>query len=83
MHILGFVLGMATVAAGVAAICVGMGLSGWAVFALATGSFVIGQLLYLAWVAAMAWSEARRRKRQDQDMDKISTKTTSNAVQKD
>lgn len=62
MHIIGFVLGTIAIAAGVAAVAIGTGSSGWAALRLAVASFVLAQLLYLAWVVGMAMFEARRTK---------------------
>jgi tellurite resistance protein TehA-like permease len=62
LHIIGFVLGSVAIAAGVAAVGVATGFSGWAAFGLAVASFVLAQFLYLLWVAAMAVFESRRNK---------------------
>ncbi|AZL58138.1 hypothetical protein EI545_04355 [Tabrizicola piscis] len=82
MHIIGFVVGSAIVAAGVAAAAVAMGYSGWGAFGLAAASFVVGQLLYVAWVAAMAQSEARRRKLQGAEASGLPAKPAQNVAQK-
>ncbi len=62
MHIIGFVLGSLAMAAGVAGVSIAMGFSGWAAFGMAVASFVLAQLLYLVWVAAMALLQSRRSK---------------------
>jgi hypothetical protein len=82
LHIIGFVVGTTIVAAGVAAVAVSMGFSGWAAFGLAAASFAVGQVLYVAWVAAMAHSEARRRKLQGAEAGGIPAEPARNAVQK-
>ncbi len=81
MHIMGFFLGSVAFAAGVAAVGVVMGLSGWAAFGWAAASFVLGQLVYLVWVAAMAMAEARRSKQRGPEAD-ASEKPSQGVVQK-
>ena len=82
MHIIGFVLGTCVVAAGVAAVAVATGLSGWVSFGLGAATFVISQCLYLAWVTAMVRLEARRRRRAAPGAQDMSTKSTHQVVQK-
>ncbi len=61
MHIIAFILGSCLVSAGVAAVAIGMGHSGWGAFGFAVASFVLAQMLYLVWIVWMAQVASRRK----------------------
>lgn len=82
MQIIEFMLGSVAIAAGVAAVSFAMGFSGWTAFGFAVASFVVAQLLYLFWVAAMAVLEARRRKLQGPEAGAPAEKPARGVVQK-
>ena len=82
LHIIGFALGTLCATAGVAVVAVAMGFPGSTVFKLAAASFVLAQFLYIAWVAAMARFEARRRKLQGSDEGSAPPKPAQGVVQK-
>ncbi len=82
MHIVGFIAGAIGVSAIVAAIAYGTGFSGWAAIGMGTASFVLAQILYVAWLAGMARAEARRRKSAAEKPDKAPAKPARRVVQK-
>jgi uncharacterized membrane protein len=65
LHIVTVLAGIAGLTLVVVLAAWAAGLSGWTVFGLGAVTLLIGQGLYLAWVAGMAAAEARRR-RQDE-----------------
>lgn len=81
MQIMGFFLGSAAFAAGVAVVSLVMDHSGWTALGWAVASFVLAQLVYLVWVAAMAVAEARQAKRRGPEAD-VPAKPSTGVVQK-
>lgn len=62
LHIVAVLAGIAGATLLVVLAAWAAGLSGWTVFGLGVGTLLLGQGLYLVWIAAMAAAEARRRR---------------------